>query len=680
MYYLMINKILILFFLTAFFFSDAQDWEKMTQSLQLKLSQSKSEKEKVDLMNKIAGNLRYNQIEKGLGYGKQALSSANRIAYKEGAAKALHNIGLLYYYKGDYIMALEYYLRAKNVFDQIKNIKGTSDTESSIGSVYFSLGQYKKALEIYNSALKKYEESGNLIGTAQVKDNIGTLHYYLNDKKKSLKYNLEAITLFQEAAYTENTSYSTSLTNLGVNYFENGDLKNAEKYYKKSMLINQKIGNQYLLAKNYCSLGDIFFKLKNTEKSESYHRSALELGKKIGNQEVIAYSNGDLGKTYLLKSQQESIQQKRELFGTIAIDFLEKSVAVFKKTKNLQAYQEYMKDLSEAYTEQGLYKTALKAFKEHSFYKDSLFNQEKLKEFTRKEMGFEFTKREDSLKMLNDKKIAVKDATLKENKKKIWLYISGIFLLSIIGGMLIFQNRNQKKNNQKLSKLNKDLQAANDVKNKFFNILNHDLRAPISNVIKLLKLSQNQEFALDKKTKLRLESQTVDVAENLLVTMEDLLLWSKGQMQNFKLDIDKVRLNLLFADLMQHYNIEGEEKIVVDIPDDISLMTDENYLKTIIRNLTSNAIKATNNIENSNIRWTAFCTEKSVILKIVDNGKGAEKSDFNALFSDEKDLSVKSGLGLRLVREMALAIDCRIKVNTTLNQGTEIVLEFPKAV
>lgn len=561
MYYLMINKILILFFLTAFFFSDAQDWEKMTQSLQLKLSQSKSEKEKVDLMNKIAGNLRYNQIEKGLGYGKQALSSANRIAYKEGAAKALHNIGLLYYYKGDYIMALEYYLRAKNVFDQIKNINGTSDTESSIGSVYFSLGQYKKALEIYNSALKKYEESGNLIGTAQVKDNIGTLHYYLNDKKKSLKYNLEAITLFQEAAYTENTSYSTSLTNLGVNYFENGDLKNAEKYYKKSMLINQKIGNQYLLAKNYCSLGDIFFKLKNTEKSESYHRSALELGKKIGNQEVIAYSNGDLGKTYLLKSQQESIQQKRELFGTIAIDFLEKSVAVFKKTKNLQAYQEYMKDLSEAYTEQGLYKTALKAFKEHSFYKDSLFNQEKLKEFTRKEMGFEFTKREDSLKMLNDKKIAVKDATLKENKKKIWLYISGIFLLSIIGGMLIFQNRNQKKNNQKLSKLNKDLQAANDVKNKFFNILNHDLRAPISNVIKLLKLSQNQEFALDKKTKLRLESQTVDVAENLLVTMEDLLLWSKGQMQNFKLDIDKVRLNLLFADLMQHYNIEGEEKI-----------------------------------------------------------------------------------------------------------------------
>ena len=65
MYYLMINKILILFFLTAFFFSDAQDWEKMTQSLQLKLSQSKSEKEKVDLMNKNAGNHRYKQKEKG---------------------------------------------------------------------------------------------------------------------------------------------------------------------------------------------------------------------------------------------------------------------------------------------------------------------------------------------------------------------------------------------------------------------------------------------------------------------------------------------------------------------------------------------------------------------------------------------------------------------------------------
>jgi signal transduction histidine kinase len=318
----------------------------------------------------------------------------------------------------------------------------------------------------------------------------------------------------------------------------------------------------------------------------------------------------------------------------------------------------------------------LEAFKEHSFYKDSLFNQDKLKEFTRKEMGFEFTKREDSIKMLNDKKIAVKDATLRENKKKIWFYISGIFLLLIIGGMLIFQNRNQKRNNQKLSKLNEDLQAANDVKNKFFNILNHDLRAPVSNVIKLLKLSQNKEFALDENTKLRLESQTIDVAENLLVTMEDLLLWSKGQMQNFKLDYEKVMLNRLFNELMKHYEIGDRNIIMIDIPGDIYLITDENYLKTIIRNLTSNALKATVHVKCPKIRWTAFHKEASVVLKIIDNGKGGDISDFNALFSDEKNISVKSGLGLRLVREMASSVNCKIKVNTIPERGTDIELEF----
>jgi len=676
MHYQIINKFHILCFLLVFIFSGAQDLGKNTESLKLKLEQSKSGKEQVDQLNKISGNLRYNQIEKGLEYGQKALDLANQISYKDGVAEALYNIGVLYYYKGDYKSALEYYIRSKKHYELLKNSNRISDIESLTGSVYFSLGQYKKALENYNSALKKYEASGNLIGTAQVKDNIGTLHYYLNDKKRSLKYNLEAITLFQEAGYTENTFYSTSLINLGLNYFENDDLKNAEKYYKLSMLINKKIGNQYLLAKNYCSLGDIYFKKNQTEKSEIYHLSALELGKKIGNQEVIAYSSGDLGRTYLLKSQQESIQQEKNVLEKKAIEFLEKSVTVFKKTKNIQAYQEYAKDLSEAYTEQGLYKKALDAFKEHSFYKDSLFNQEKLKEFTRKEMGFEFAKREDSLNMLNDKKIAVKDATLKENKKKIWFYIFGIFLLLIIGGMLIFQNRNQKKNNQKLSKLNEDLQAANIIKNKFFNILNHDLRVPISNVIKLLKLSQNKEFELDEQTKLRLETQTVDVAENLLVTMEDLLLWSKGQMQNFKLDFGKVMLQRLFNELMQHYEIGDRNIITVDIPEDIYLITDENYFKTIIRNLTSNAIKATSNVKHPKIRWTAFHRETSIMLKILDNGKGGDISDFNALFSDEKDISVKSGLGLRLVREMAISVNCKITVDTIPERGTEIELEF----
>ncbi len=678
MYYKIINILSILIFLFAFSFVRGQEKEESTESLKLKLSQSKSEKQKVDLMNEISSVLRYNQIEEGLEYAEKALASADIISYKEGTAKSLYNIGALYYYKGDYKLALEYYNHSKKIYYQLKNKKATSNIQSAIGSVYFSLGQYGKALEAYNSALRQYEADHNLVGIAQVKDNIGTLYYYQKDLKKSLRYNLESVKTFEKARYTENVFYSTALTNLGMYYFESGDFKNAEKYYKESLLINKKIGNQFLLAKNYCSLGDIYLKSKQLKQAEIFHFSALELGEKIGNQEVIAFSYGDLGRAYLLKSQKQSDPNQKEIFSQKAIDFLEKSVMIFKKTKNIQSYQEYTKNLSDAYTEQGLYEAALETFKQHSYYKDSLFNEEKLKEFTSKELAFEFTKREDSIRMQNDKKIAIKDATLKENKKKIWFYILGIFLLLIIGGMLIFQNRNQKKNNRELSKLNQQLKSANDVKNQFFNILNHDLRAPISNVIKLLKLSQNKDFALDEKTKNRLEFQTINVAENLLVTMEDLLLWSKGQMQHFKLDLDKIMLNRLFNDLMQHYKIGGEEKIIIDIPEDIFLITDENYLKTIIRNLTSNAIKATNNVDNPNIYWTVFSTEKNLILKITDNGTGTEKSNFSALYSDENELRGKSGLGLHLVREMALVVNCTIKVNTIIDVGTEIELEFLK--
>lgn len=82
--------------------------------------------------------------------------------------------------------------------------------------------------------------------------------------------------------------------------------------------------------------------------------------------------------------------------------------------------------------------------------------------------------------------------------------------------------------------LSDDLQEANQVKAYFFSILNHNLRAPISNVIKLAHSQQTKDVVLDESTKKRLGDQTIKAAASLLISMEDLLLWSKGQMKNFK--------------------------------------------------------------------------------------------------------------------------------------------------
>src|SRR5690625_4370589 len=131
----------------------------------------------------------------------------------------------------------------------------------------------------------------------------------------------------------------------------------------------------------------------------------------------------------------------------------------------------------------------------------------------------------DSIRLENEKRIAVKDAVLSASKKQKDFLVVGLLLLLIIGGLLYYQNFLRKTTNEKLFRLNRQLKEADRIKMQFFGIINHDLRSPISNIIKLLHLQQNAPEILDEKTRKRLQSQTVSSAENLLSSMEDLLLW-----------------------------------------------------------------------------------------------------------------------------------------------------------
>ncbi|UPT71711.1 MAG: ATP-binding protein [Flavobacterium sp. JAD_PAG50586_2] len=104
--------------------------------------------------------------------------------------------------------------------------------------------------------------------------------------------------------------------------------------------------------------------------------------------------------------------------------------------------------------------------------------------------------------------------------------------------------------------------------------------------------------------------------------------------------------------------------------------TDENYLKTIIRNLTGNAIKALKEIENPTILWKAWKENNQTYLSITDNGPGAGQEQFKALYDDKEVVGIKSGLGLHLIRDLCRAIDCEISVNSKLTSGTTITLKL----
>ncbi len=173
-----------------------------------------------------------------------------------------------------------------------------------------------------------------------------------------------------------------------------------------------------------------------------------------------------------------------------------------------------------------------------------------------------------------------------------------------------------------------------------------------------------------------MENKTILGAENLLNSMEDILLWSKGQMENFQPKLKKIAVSSLFEDTRKHFSSEEKVSITFENPQNIELNTDENYLKTIIRNLTGNAIKAIDKAEKPTIQWKAWQENDQTFLSISDNGPGGTQEQFKALYDETEVVGIQSGLGLHLIRDLAKAIGCKIEVDSKSNEGTTFTLKF----
>lgn len=497
---------------------------------------------------------------------------------------------------------------------------------------------------------------------------------FLNQKiyDKALLYQQKSLKIYQgfsEEKKIEREDYLGLLMNMGKTYSAMKDYENAEKNFMLALNEAENIKNKYTVQGiSYNNLGFLYEEQGNYVQAESYYLKGLQIGNLLENKRMQAYSFGDLGAMHLKQAKETSL---RHSVLEKSISELEKSTSFFNQMKEWDAYQEYMGILSEAYYVSGNYKKAYDTRETQILFKDSISGNEKEKEFLRKELNFEYSRKQDSIKMAGEKEIAIRETTLKEKEKQTWLLLAGFIVASILGVLLFYQNRLRKKKNE-------ELDEANRTKTRFFNILNHDLRSPVSNLLQFLYIQKETPGLMSEEDKNNIQNETISSTENLLATMEDLLLWSKSQMENFKPNPKNIVVKKLFEEVHLNYsdNLNGVS-LQFKNPENIKIFTDKNYLKTIIRNLTSNAIKALANTSDPEIIWKAQKEKEKTVISITDNGPGGTDEKFRALYDDKYVVGIKTGLGLHLVRDMAKAIHCRVIVKTELGKGTTISLIFP---
>ncbi len=237
----------------------------------------------------------------------------------------------------------------------------------------------------------------------------------------------------------------------------------------------------------------------------------------------------------------------------------------------------------------------------------------------------------------------------------------------------------------------KKLREANQTKDKFFTVLAHDLRGPVSNLMQFAKLmDENYEELSEEEIKeyigyiTRLSGQTYNLLENLLT-------WSRIQLDRIDLTPEEIPLNGLIKSVLKMMKDSISRKdLDVNFHDngDIYVFANGEAIELVLRNLLSNAIKFTPMSGSITISMSISRENESnakfVNVFIDDTGMGiprdkiGELFDIGTLYSTEGTNNEKgTGLGLILCKEFVEKNGGSISVESKLGTGSTFCFSLP---
>jgi len=238
---------------------------------------------------------------------------------------------------------------------------------------------------------------------------------------------------------------------------------------------------------------------------------------------------------------------------------------------------------------------------------------------------------------------------------------------------------------ESLKESEKSLIEMNTTKDKFLNIIAHDLKNPFTCLIGITELLSSNIEKMDPESIKELAMVLNDSAKSGFEVLRNLLDWSRSQIGLIKYSPEKLNLKRLIDGNISDLKLSGEKKhirMIDTVNSDLEIFADKNMLNSVLRNLLANAIKFTHN--SGTIEVSASVQHKGVKISVKDNGIGISEEQISGLFRIETlvtkpgtNLEHGTGLGLKICKEFVEIHGGRIWVNSTLNEGSEFVFTIP---
>ncbi len=578
-------------------------------------------------------------------------------------------MGISYAMQGNTDSAGLYMTKSLKYYQSINDSLHIAFSYNNLGLMYIQNSKYKKGMEYLILSLKikqklknKYEDSKLKIGSTQ--ENIGLAFHYLKNYSKAKEYYNMARKSCQKEA-DSSSMYKIDIQIAGL-YCDMDINDTARILYEKLLKVSNHNNNIYAQVKIYNNYGNLLAVNEEYEKAKIILEKAYEINERLNNYSSMVKNLNNLAEVY----QATKDYQK-------ALTFAEKSYNISKDNDYLVSEKHAADILADLYLIKNDFKNAYKYLKNATIVNDTLFGIERNKLIHELETKYK-TKEQKQEIALQELKI--------ERITLLWIVsLIVILLILVLTIILIRQNKQKTKINQILEDKNNELSTLIATKDKFFALISHDLKNPLSAFGTIAEQLDKHFESINPDEIHNYIKELSKSSKQINNLLANLLHWAAIQNKRIAFKAETVNLHKIVDDNIKLLKNNGDSKnisIVNNIADNLIASSDIQLINVVIRNLLSNAIKY--NKENGGITFDAAKNNGNIHLTVEDTGIGMRQEDITKLFRIDVDTKTignspekGTGLGLILVKEMLDKCNASIKVKSKEGIGSKFIIDLP---
>lgn len=398
-------------------------------SLKIVLTKLGDDTNKVNTLNKIAGQLYKTDSEQALNYLNSSVQLSERLQWKKGLAYAYNYLGLTYCQIYDYEKGLMSYSKSVDIYKSMNDLKGTANIYNNIGNLYKNISDFPQALNFHLKSLKIRESINDKKGISKSLTNIGNVYFILKQYEKALDYINRSIKIKEEINDSE--SLISSYVSIANVKKEVGKYSEALEYELKCVSMLDKEGKESDLALILGNVGLTYEILKDYPKAIACFQKSMDIRTALDDKVGQGIMLSNIGNIYL---KQGDFKQ--------ALKITQKAYSLLDNSDNLEYQQHVNLQLSELYDTLQNSENSYRHYKKYVLLKDSIVNEEKIEQMAQLQTRFEIEKEQSEIerqkKIEEQKKQAELDRIVFIQYLGISLGLVIVFIIVILLGKNYF--------------------------------------------------------------------------------------------------------------------------------------------------------------------------------------------------------------------------------------------------